>query len=298
MFLDVQTLCDITSPHFRQRHCSRHRFSQLFRLNRAPPSMLTAVVKGELPASFIPVEFSLPSHRRTSSASSSSQASSSHSSCTPDLVELLEPSYRYLLRPGRKPHGTANIAKLSRADSPSSTGLTGSPTSNISFAACPDLSRERKVARKGKAYRSPPLEPTLSAHESTLDAIGPSSNTDAHTMPGIVKEPLAYVGTINYEFILSACQTVSQASDSGSNRSPPRNGDSSSHKNNTSRTGKRKTSASKGAAGIWDWKGKGNTRSAKESLAKVKKVAPAHSIQWVELLSKSSHANTDTSRTE
>ena len=257
--------------------------------------MLTAVVKGELPASFIPVEFSLPLHHRTSSASSSSQASSSHSSSTPDLVELLEPSYRYLLRPGRKPHASTNLAKLSDADSPTSRELPGSDAIDMSPAASPDPSRERKVARKGKAYRSPPLEPTPSAHDSTLDAIEPSSNTDPHMMSGIVDEPLAYVGTINYEFILSACQTISQASDSGPNKSPQRNGDTSSHKSNSSRTGKRKTSASKSAVVIWDWKGKGNTRSAKEAPAKVNKAAPVNSIKWVELLSKSSRANNVTS---
>lgn len=117
------------------------------------------------------------------------------------------------------------------------------------------------------------MEPTLSPHDSATDTSTLMSKTgSSHSIAGLVAEPLAYIGTINYDFILSACQTLSQTHDHSSNRSPPRNSDSSLK--NSSKSGKRKTSA-KVSAGIWDWKGKGNTRSAKESPAKVKKVAPA-----------------------
>lgn len=244
-------------------------------------SMPAVVVKGKLPASFIPVEFSFPAHqRRTSSASSSSLSSSSQSVRTRDLVDSLEPSYRYLLRPGRK----APAVTSQTATSPDSTSSHPSNTLGLPVTEDPahdhDEPQERRVRRKGKAYRSPPLEPTLSPHESTTDTSTPMSKTGSiqtsYTTPGIVAEPLAYIGTINYEFILSACQTLS-GHEGNSSKSPPRNGESSNHKSSV-KTGKRKTSAAKASAGIWDWKGKGNTRSAKELPVKAKKVIPAQRL--------------------
>jgi hypothetical protein len=90
----------------------------------------------------------------------------------------------------------------------------------------------------------------------------------------MVAEPLAYVGTINYGFILNACQSISQTHDGFSNRSPPRNGDHSSQRHSSSaKTSKGKSGGAKSSAGLWDWKGKGNDRSAKEPLKQKKIVA-------------------------
>jgi hypothetical protein len=249
-------------------------------------SMPAVVVKGKLPASFIPVEFSFPTHqRRTSSASSSSLSSSSHSARTHDLVDSLEPSYRYLLRPGRKAPALTSKTATSPDPNTSQSVITSGTLITTDTSLDVNDPQERRVRRKGKAYRSPPLEPTLSPHDSATDTSTLMSKTGSsqasYMTPGIVTEPLAYIGTINYEFILSACQTLS-SHESNSSKSPPRNGESSK---SAVKSGKRKTSAAKASAGIWDWKGKGNTRSAKELPAKVKKVVPAQRLVGLSLQS-------------
>lgn len=245
---------------------------------------MTAIIAGKLPASFIPVEFSLPPQRRPSTASSSSTTSSSRS--TYDLVQCLEPSYRYLLSPGKpvpSPPHSASSASTSVTSLPSA-GTQASSTANASASDQGSIidsgSEDRKVRRKGKAYRSPPLEPARSQHlrlaDTTSSAVGSTSSTvtsSTATQPlaGMVAEPLAYVGTINYSFILHACQSLSQPHDGSSNRPPPRNGDHSSQRHSSSaKTSKGKNGGAKSSAGLWDWKGKGNDRSAKEPLRQKK----------------------------
>lgn len=239
--------------------------------------MSSMIVTGKLPASFIPVEYSFPPQRRTSSASSSSDTGSSRSTRTYDLVHLLEPSYRYLLRPGSALPQSA-LPTSPSVISPSGGANQQRQTTSDRVPTPHDDSEQRRVRRKGKAYRSPPLEPahpqlsqSTDTDSVTTGSLGSNaSSSGIAPLTGMVTEPLAYVGTINYGFILNACQMISHAHDG--DRSPPRNGDHSSHRHSSSaKSSKGKSGGAKNSAGLWDWKGKGNTRSAKECPVKQKK---------------------------
>ncbi|KAJ9105484.1 hypothetical protein QFC21_001855 [Naganishia friedmannii] len=208
------------------------------------------MLAGKLPASFIPVEFASPRPNRVASSTSSSSSTSSHRTAKqPNLVDLLQSNYRYLLSP---PRNTASGASLSsRRTSADESEVTVAAAGAAATRPTP-IAEQRKVKRKGEAFKSPPLEPAVTTISNA--PIGPSST-----------EPLVYVGTINYQFILSSCQSLSHGGNS--NRSHPgTNGNGSSSKNSKKKSSRSKTS---GAA---DSKGKGNDRSTAETSSKQNKV--------------------------
>jgi hypothetical protein len=213
------------------------------------------MVAGKLPASFIPVEFAAPRPNRVASSTSSSSSASSHRTAKqPDLVDLLQANYRYLLSPPRKASSGATLPahRASTGNSVSSELTASVGTTQPTPAAEP-----RKVKRKGEAFKSPPLEPAVTTISNA--PAGPSS-----------AEPLVYVGTINYQFILDSCQSLSHAG--GSNR--PRRGPHDNGSGTSSRNSKKKSSRSK-ASGTGDGKGKGNDRSTNEASSKQNKGAVA-----------------------
>ncbi|KAJ9120727.1 hypothetical protein QFC22_002658 [Naganishia vaughanmartiniae] len=214
--------------------------------------MSSMVIAGNLPASFIPVEFTSPRPQHVASSTSSSSSTSSHRAAKqPNLVDLLQPNYRYLLSPPRTttiggplPAHRISTGDSGGADATASAGSTQLPNAE-----------PRKVKRKGEAFKSPPLEPAVTTISNA--PTGPSS-----------AEPLVYVGTINYQFILSSCQSLAHGG--GSNRSHSGSNDTSN--GSSSKNSKKKGSRSKttGANG-GDSKGKGNDRSTTDGQSKQNK---------------------------
>lgn len=197
------------------------------------------IVAGKLPASFIPVEFVSPRPQRVASSTSSSSSTSSHRAAKqPNLVDLLQSNYRYLLSPAKKTTTEANVSirRPSLGDS-----MVGDPTAGVPTA------EQRKVKRKGEAFKSPPLEPAV-----TTISPAPTGPTSA--------EPLVYVGTINYQFILSSCQSL--AHEASSNRSHAGSRDISN--GSSSKNSKKKSSRSKTSSAA-DTKGKGNDAASKQN---------------------------------
>ncbi|KAJ9112347.1 hypothetical protein QFC19_000767 [Naganishia cerealis] len=221
--------------------------------------MSSMMIAKKLPASFIPVEFvASQTHCVGTSTSSSSSTSSQRTTQQPNLVDLLQSNYRYLLNPPKKAPTASTSSRPSTRSYPRRLGnVSGSiadPTDGDE-AAGTIVAEQRKVRRKGEAFKSPPMDPAIT---SMAHAPTPAGQTS--------KDPLVYVGTINYQFILSACQSLSHGVPS--NRSPPGSND---HGNSSSS----KNSKKKGS------RSKANDRSTTDAPSKQTKgsaaVGSAHS---------------------